>query len=181
MDRLCNISLPELTCRSTVNPTKVAASQEFRGGLTLKPPVATPPVWCTESVTDVACHNHLKPLVGLVIHGLVHIRNRDELIYITRHNNILHQTIISPRIGHVTWSTGVTLQKFEVTRRSRTIIRTLRHALYLQPVLSSYYIIVYGLLAWSEDLNKTTYATVSVCLWYVTISVSVCLWYVTIS
>jgi len=42
------------------------------------------------------------------------------------------------------------------------IIRTLRHAMYLQPVLSSCYIIVYvyALLAWSEDLNKTTYATV---------------------
>jgi hypothetical protein len=87
------------------------------------------------------------------------MRNHDELIYITRYNNILHQTIISPRIGHVTWSAGVPLQKFEVTRQSRTIIRTLRHAMYLQPVLSSYYI-VYGLLAWSEDLNKTTYATV---------------------
>lgn len=115
--------------------------ESFVGGYPLKPLLATPPVWCTESIADVACHTHLKPLVGLVIHALVHVRNHDELIYITRYNNILHQTIISPRIGHNTWSTGVTLQKYAATRQSRTIIRTLRHAMYmyLQPILLSCY------------------------------------------
>jgi hypothetical protein len=31
MDRLCNIALPELSYRSIVNLTKVAASRKFRG------------------------------------------------------------------------------------------------------------------------------------------------------